>query len=685
MRESETWFNIQDIREFRNHYFAEKKGYVTPVPSMKNIVYLSSIEDKINISSCPGPMIREVFNPYRNVSYLHMHPSYSHHLDIPRPYSYTYMTGGINPTREFIGVPDIYKDVWEGATDQDEEMLRTPKANYSLPETNIIINTGSERSNISTRPILNLHISKEEILESSLSSSPLSSSSEEDSPTTPRPTYSIPNVNVIQEEFNLPLRMPKTPRPGYTVPNFIPEGSNPSKQISKIPKSIHNAPISLEGELDSNKSIRPRRILDVSNLGEKRLKSSSYSNIEEHNKLNSRGNSYSWEQKGKWKEVLFESKENKINNIKSKNIYLKEIGTSNPSRPSSNPFIKSINTESKLTTVSFIKDNPSFNVSNKKSEEVSINLELISTSSSKKVGMMNMELYSMKEGERINSDPNSTASLKRSRSINSDSEFNNDAKRIRISDSNSISSYIKTRAADVPLAWGLYFQDGASPSFEGIVELHNRIMFYLVLILFGVSWVMLSIMANFNKSQNPLVYRYLNHGTLIELIWTVGPALVLVAIAFPSFKLLYLMDEVIDPAMTVKVTGHQWYWQYEYADFLNDDNENIDFDSYMKDESSLEEGELRLLEVDNPLVLPADTHIRFIITGADVIHDWALPSLGIKVDACPGRLNQASVIIERTGIYYGQCSEICGVLHSSMPIKLEAVEVEKFFSWILEQ
>jgi len=112
--------------------------------------------------------------------------------------------------------------------------------------------------------------------------------------------------------------------------------------------------------------------------------------------------------------------------------------------------------------------------------------------------------------------------------------------------------------ADVPLAWGLYFQDGASPSFEGIVDLHNRIMFYLIVILFGVFWIILSIVWNFNTSRNKLVYRYLNHGTLIELIWTVGPALVLVAIAFPSFKLLYLMDEVIDPAMTVKITGHQW-------------------------------------------------------------------------------------------------------------------------------
>ena len=250
---------------------------------------------------------------------------------------------------------------------------------------------------------------------------------------------------------------------------------------------------------------------------------------------------------------------------------------------------------------------------------------------------------------------------------------------------NTSSFVINTKRADVPLAWGLYFQDGASPSFEGIVDLHNRIMFYLVVILFGVTWVMISIMWNFNNSRNKLVYRYLNHGTLIELIWTVGPALVLVAIAFPSFKLLYLMDEVIDPAMTVKVTGHQWYWEYEYADFLNEENETINFDSYMKDEASLEKGELRMLEVDNPVVLPVDTHIRFIITGADVLHDWAVPALGIKVDACPGRLNQASVLINRTGTFYGQCSEICGILHSSMPIVIESVSIEKFLSWLYEQ
>jgi len=137
---------------------------------------------------------------------------------------------------------------------------------------------------------------------------------------------------------------------------------------------------------------------------------------------------------------------------------------------------------------------------------------------------------------------------------------------------NNRKSIIYNLRADVPIAWGLYFQDGASPSFEGIVDLHNRIMFYLVVILFGVSWILLSIIWNFNKSRNKLVYRYLNHGTLIELVWTVGPALVLVAIAFPSFKLLYLMDEVIDPAMTVKVTGF----------FFDFSNIHITFYEYLK-------------------------------------------------------------------------------------------------------
>jgi cytochrome c oxidase subunit 2 len=188
-------------------------------------------------------------------------------------------------------------------------------------------------------------------------------------------------------------------------------------------------------------------------------------------------------------------------------------------------------------------------------------------------------------------------------------------------------------------------------------------MFYLVIILFGVAWMLSSIVVNFGSEKNKIVYKYHNHGTLIELIWTITPAFVLIAIAFPSFKLLYLMDEVIDPAMTIKALGHQWYWSYEYSDFVNEDGESIEFDSYLVPTDDLEDGQLRLLEVDNRVVVPVGTHVRFIVTGADVIHSFAVPSLGLKIDAIPGRLNQTSVLVEREGVYYGQCSEICGVHH----------------------
>jgi|SRR5579871_410890 len=238
---------------------------------------------------------------------------------------------------------------------------------------------------------------------------------------------------------------------------------------------------------------------------------------------------------------------------------------------------------------------------------------------------------------------------------------------------------------DAAEPWQLSFQDGASPSFEGITELHDQIIFYLVIILLGVGWILFSIIINFNSNNNKIVYKYHNHGTLIELIWTITPALILIAIAFPSFKLLYLMDEVIDPAITIKALGHQWYWSYEYSDFINDKGESIEFDSYIIPTEELEEGQLRLLEVDNRIVVPIGTHIRFIVTGADVIHSFAVPSLGLKIDAVPGRLNQTSVLIEREGVFYGQCSEICGVHHGFIPIVIEAVSLEKYLSWLNEQ
>ena len=236
---------------------------------------------------------------------------------------------------------------------------------------------------------------------------------------------------------------------------------------------------------------------------------------------------------------------------------------------------------------------------------------------------------------------------------------------------------------DAPKPWGMYFQDSASPQMEALAELHDNIMFYLVIILFAVGWIMVSIIRNYVK--NKISNKYINHGTLIELIWTVTPALILILIAFPSFKLLYLMDEVTDPNLTVFAEGHQWYWSYQYPDFLSDDNEELEFDSYLIPESDLEDGKLRMLEVDNRVILPEITHTRFIISSGDVIHSYACPSLGIKCDAYPGRLNQVSVLVNREGIFFGQCSEICGILHSSMPIVIESVSLEKYLSWLQEQ
>ena len=243
----------------------------------------------------------------------------------------------------------------------------------------------------------------------------------------------------------------------------------------------------------------------------------------------------------------------------------------------------------------------------------------------------------------------------------------------------------KTLHCDAPRPWGVYFQDSASPQMEALIELHDNILFYLVIILFAVGWILVSLSRKYNNLESPISHRNLSHGTSIELIWTITPALILIFIAFPSFKLLYLMDEVSDPSMVVLAEGHQWYWSYMYPDFLNSEDEFIEFDSYLIPESDLDDGALRMLEVDNRVIIPELTHVRFVVTGADVIHSFACPALGIKCDAYPGRLNQVSVLINRQGTFYGQCSEICGILHSSMPIVIESVSIEKFVSWLMEQ
>nr|YP_010699859.1 cytochrome c oxidase subunit 2 [Chrysotila carterae]WCH62789.1 cytochrome c oxidase subunit 2 [Chrysotila carterae] len=239
---------------------------------------------------------------------------------------------------------------------------------------------------------------------------------------------------------------------------------------------------------------------------------------------------------------------------------------------------------------------------------------------------------------------------------------------------------------DSSYSWQLFFQDPASPVMEGIVNLHHDLMFFLTFIFFFVVillWRTLSLFHNsvvVKDTQSRLVV----HGAFIEIVWTVIPSLILVAVALPSFALLYSIDEIIEPALTLKCIGHQWYWSYEYSDFESQLGV-LAFDSYMIPDDDLHFGELRLLETDNRVVVPVNTHIRILITAADVLHSWAVPSLGIKVDACTGRLNQTSLFTLREGVFYGQCSEICGVGHANMPIVVESVSLENYIAWLAQK
>ncbi|CAK7328705.1 unnamed protein product [Dovyalis caffra] len=230
--------------------------------------------------------------------------------------------------------------------------------------------------------------------------------------------------------------------------------------------------------------------------------------------------------------------------------------------------------------------------------------------------------------------------------------------------------------------WQLGFQDAASPMMQGIMDLHHDLFFFLILILVFVLWILVGALWHFHYKKNPIPQRIV-HGTTIEILWTIFPSLILMFIAIPSFALLYAMDEVVvDPAITMKAIGHQWYWTYEYSDYNSSDEESLTFDSYMIPEDDLELGQLRLLEVDNRLVVPANSHLRLLVTSADVLHSWAVPSLGVKCDAVPGRLNQISILVQREGVYYGQCSEICGTNHAFMPIVVEALSLKDYCDWV---
>lgn len=214
-------------------------------------------------------------------------------------------------------------------------------------------------------------------------------------------------------------------------------------------------------------------------------------------------------------------------------------------------------------------------------------------------------------------------------------------------------------------------QDRASPLIEQLTFFHDHTMIILVIITLIVSYIIGTLFTN------KYVNRFLLEGQTIELVWTIAPAVTLIFIALPSLRLLYLLDEVNNPLISVKSIGHQWYWSYELSDF-----KNIEFDSYIIPQAEIKPHNFRLLDVDNRLPLPFKSQIRIIVSSTDVIHSWTVPVLGAKIDASPGRLNQTTFFLNRPGVFFGQCSEICGTNHRFMPIVIERISPNHFIKWL---
>lgn len=225
--------------------------------------------------------------------------------------------------------------------------------------------------------------------------------------------------------------------------------------------------------------------------------------------------------------------------------------------------------------------------------------------------------------------------------------------------------------------WQLGFQKAFSPNMEGIVNVHYDILITMISILVLVTYLLGRAVYLFN-SKGRLKSTSINHKdqVFLEVVWTIIPIVILFIIGIPSIALLYASNELVETNLTIQVVGNQWYWTYEYNDI------DLTFDSYMIFEDDLNFGELRLLEVDHRLIVPSLTHIKVLVTSADVLHSWAIPSLGIKIDACPGRLNAITMFIKKSGIFYGQCSEICGVNHGFMPIVVQAINELQYIDWV---
>ena len=241
--------------------------------------------------------------------------------------------------------------------------------------------------------------------------------------------------------------------------------------------------------------------------------------------------------------------------------------------------------------------------------------------------------------------------------------------------------------ADQPKPWQINFQDPASPVMERLIGLHDALIIMCFVVSAFVLALLIYVCFRFSAKRNPIPSKT-THNTTIEIVWTVIPILILVAIAIPSIRLIKFMDKTHDAEITLKAIGYQWYWGFDYMD---GEGKGIAFESYMKTEDAtdpalkLQPGEPRLLEADTKIVLPVDTNIRILTTAADVIHAFAVPAFGVKMDAVPGRVNETWVRITKPGMYYGQCSELCGSKHAFMPINVKAVSKEEYSAWVKEE
>ncbi len=236
--------------------------------------------------------------------------------------------------------------------------------------------------------------------------------------------------------------------------------------------------------------------------------------------------------------------------------------------------------------------------------------------------------------------------------------------------------YSMTSFAAFPLPWQMGFQPSATPLMDRLLELHTMLMYIMIAIVIFVTTLLGYVCYRFSAKRNPVPQTF-SHNIALEVGWTIIPVIILIIIGIPSFRSLYYAETVPNSDMTIKVTGYQWYWHYQYPD-----HGNFEFDSYIIQTKDLQPNQIRLLEVDNRIVVPKGTTIRLLVTAGDVLHSFSVPSFGIKTDAVPGRINETWIHVKESGVYYGQCSELCGVNHGFMPIAIEVVTKEEFEEWI---